>query len=167
MSLLRRYYSAGYVYFVTVVTYDRKPILTDNYDLFNRAMEIADKQIPFKNIAGVILPEHFHTIIDPGDGDLSEIIKRIKLSFGGQYRDRYGLKSGRLWQLRFWDHVIRNTRDMNRHIDYIHYNPVRHGLVRRPIDYEYSSFGAYMKQGYYSSDWGVNRKIEVSGEFGE
>jgi putative transposase len=85
----------------------------------------------------------------------------------GGYQFRNGLRGGRLWQLRFWDHIIRNEKDMNHHIDYIHYNPVKHGLVKRPIDYEYSSFCEFVAEGYYSSDWGVVGKVETGGEFGE
>lgn len=106
-------------------------------------------------------------LIEPDQSDLSEIIKRIKLSFAGKYRLRNNTRSGRVWQLRFWDHIIRNESDMNRHIDYVHYNPVKHGLVSRPIDYEHSSFRRFVADGFYTPDWDVMGKIELSGEFGE
>ena len=167
MSLLRRYYSPGNSYFVTGVTYDRKPILVKNYDLFKQSIAITKEQLPFEMPAWVILPEHFHMLVEPGQSDLSEIIKRIKLSFAGKYRIRNRARGGRVWQLRFWDHIIRNESDMNRHIDYIHYNPVKHGLVRRPIDYEHSSFRRFIADGFYTSNWGEMEEVELSGEFGE
>ena len=63
--------------------------------------------------------------------------------------------------------MIRNQLDFNRHLDYIHYNPVKHGLVKRPRDHEYSSFKHYVKNGYYSNDWGSGEVMKFEGEFGE
>jgi len=67
------------------------------------------------------------------------------------------LEKGELgvWQRRFWEHQIGNEVDFVRHVEYIHYNPVKHGLVRSPCDWPYSSFHRYVKQGIYDSDWGV------------
>jgi len=167
MSRLRRHFRPGNTYFVTSVTFDRKSILLDNVDLLYDAFEFARAELPHQTLAYVILPDHFHSIIDPGDSSLSDIMKIIKLRFSGKYRYHHRLKSGRLWQLRFWDHIIRNEDDLNRHIDYIHYNPVKHCLSKSPIDYRYSSFRDYINSGYYSSDWGATNEIRFEGEYGE
>jgi len=69
------------------------------------------------------------------------------------------------WQNRFWDHIIRNQDDINKHIDYIHYNPVKHGLTARPFSWEHSSIHEY--KDYYGADWGVEEKPEFGDEYGE
>jgi len=117
--------------------------------------------------AWVILPDHFHLIIDPLAHSLSSIMQRIKLSFSAAYNKQFGLKSGRVWQHRFWDHIIRDQEDFNRHIYYIHYNPVKHGLVLRPVDYSHSSFREFRSQGYYGDDWGAREPFDFEGEYGE
>jgi putative transposase len=75
------------------------------------------------------------------------------------------ITSGQIWQNRFWDHVIRNQDDMNRHIDYIHFNPVKHGLVSKPFDFRYTSIHQYRDD--YSDDWGIKEEIDTTGEYGE
>ena len=106
-------------------------------------------------------------MIDSGTGDLSYLMKRVKMKFAGLYRSRWKLKSGRIWQFRFWDHMIRDEEDFRNHIDYIHYNPVKHGLADRPGDWEYSSFMEYHKKGYYGEDWGIKEPGSFGGSFGE
>ena len=66
-----------------------------------------------------------------------------------------------IWQRRFWEHRLRSERDFNHHIDYIHYNPVKHGLVVRPVDWEYSSIHQYIQRGIFTSDWGVGCLIDI------
>ncbi len=167
MSILRRYYADGQSYFVTNVTFQRMPLLKENYDLLWEAIATVRERLPFDLVAHVFLPDHFHAIIDPMRNDLSDIMHRIKLSFFAQYRKRHYRHSGRLWQSRFWDHVVRNQDDMNKHLDYIHYNPVKHGLVDSPLDYPHSSLARFGEGGYYSADWGCQRKLSFGGEFGD
>ena len=123
--------------------------------------------MPFDYLAWVVLPDHFHIIMDPKDEDLSDLLQRIKLGFVARYRRATGMYRGRVWQSRFWDHVIRNEDDMNRHIDYIHYNPVKHGLVREPGAWRFSSFEDFVKDGSYDSGWGVSEQIAFDGSHGE
>jgi len=130
-------------------------------------METVKLKKPFELSSWVILPEHCHLLIDPGVNDLSNIKQRFKMSFGESFRRRNGLKRGRVWQNRFWDHIIRNQIDMNKHIDYIHYNPVKHGITNDPFLYEYSSLGRYYEEGYYQRDWGVKEELQFEGDFGE
>ena len=78
-----------------------------------------------------------------------------------------GTRTGRVWQHRYWDHMIWDQFDMNRHVDYIHINPVRHGLVKNPFEWEHSSIVDWQKKGYYQKDWGVQVGMEFAGDFGE
>jgi len=77
------------------------------------------------------------------------------------------LASGRVWQNRFWDHIIRNQEDLNRHIDYIHFNPVKHGFVKSPFDWSHSSIHKYHAEGFYTRGWGLIDTLKFKGEFGE
>jgi putative transposase len=112
------------------------------------------------------MPDHFHVIINNREGELSNIMQRIKMSFAALYRQQAGIIRGRIWQNRFWDHIIRNQEDLNRHIDYIHYNPVKHRLTNSPFDWQYSSIHEYAKEKVYQPDWG---RVETLGneDFGE
>jgi putative transposase len=98
-------------------------------------------------------------------GNISDIMKRIKLSFAADYRKRHEIFNGRTWQNGFWDHMIRNDEDFKRHLDYIHYNPVKHGLVRNAHDWPHSSIHKFKDE--YPEDWGINEAIDIKGNFGE
>ncbi len=165
MSNIRRYYKEGQVYFITCVTHKRKRILTPNIDLFWDGVESTKNRLAFKILAWVINPDHFHMIIDPKNSDLSDIVKRMKLSFSKKIRFRYKGVTGRIWQNRFWDHVIRDQKDLDKHLDYIHYNPVKHNLAESPYEYEYSSIHKYSD--FYGDDWGAKEPININGQFGE
>ena len=167
MSKLIRHYSPGQIYFITSVTHDRQRILLENIDIFWAAVEKVKKDISFELSAWVIMPDHFHIIIDPLNSDLSSIIKRIKLSFAYQFRNSKGMYRGKVWQSRFWDHIIRDEKDLNKHLDYIHYNPVKHGLESNPFDWEHSSIHGFLKKGQYESDWGILKPPVLEGDFGE
>ena len=167
MSNLRRYYTLGNIYFITNVTSDRAPILVEHIDLYHIARRRAIKRFDHQVVAWVVLPDHEHVIIDPKRNDLSQILKVFKQDFGFLYRQKMAVRSGLVWQLRFWDHIIRDQEDMNRHIDYIHYNPVRHGIVQAACEYPHSSFHEYVRDGCCSASWGAKDEIEFEGEFGE
>ena len=142
MSRLRRFYTEGNVYFITCVTHERMPILVANSDLIVGPIFEMQKRLVFSVEAWVILPEHFHAIVTPTRSNLSTVVQSLKQSFSMNYRKRCCV-TGKVWQLRFWDHVIRNDLDMMRHIDYIHYNPVKHGLVEDASEYPLSSVGSH------------------------
>ena len=167
MSNLRRYNSNGKDFFITCVTLNRIPILVDNVYEFWKAVDYTKAKIQFEINAWAILPDHFHFIIDPMQSDISRIIKGIKQKFCGLYCSKLGLTSGRVWQHRFWDHIIRNEDDLKKHLDYIHYNPVKHGLTRSPFEYEHSSIHDYFARGYYQPDWGVMNIVSNKDGFGE
>jgi putative transposase len=149
------------------VTKNREPLLDGNYGIFHESLTKLQTDLDFEVVAWVLLPEHVHMVIDPKDVGLSRLMKRLKLSFSYQYRQKIGLYRGHVWQSRFWDHIIRDQEDMNRHIDYIHYNPVKHGHVADPLDWEHSSLRDYFERRFYSRDWGVNEELKFEGSFGE
>ncbi len=104
----------------------------------------------------VIMDDHFHWITTPREQNFSAIMQSIKLRFVSRYKKTIGqTKNAILWQQRFWDHVIRNTEDMHRHMDYIHYNPVKHGCASKPLDYKWSSFNTHAEIGNYKTEWGA------------
>jgi len=167
MSKLLRYFSPGQYCFVTSVTHDREPILLTYPELtatfLSKLQEIEDCEV----LAWVFLPDHLHMLLSTEGISPSDLMKRAKLAFAYQYRQRKRLYEATIWQRRFWDHVIRDERDLNTHLDYIHYNPVKHGLVSSPYDWQYSSFGKFLNQGAYDQGWGVKEAPKFEGTFGE
>ena len=171
---------AGGTYFFTIVTYRRQEILTlpeSRVALRNSISEVRS-QYPFDIDAWVLLPEHLHCIwtLPRGDKDFSKRWGLIKAGFSKKtrhlfHRDEWMKKSkqrhreGTIWQRRFWEHQIRDERDYQTHMDYLHFNPVKHGLVQKVNDWRYSSFHRYVRAGVYDMDWGGGH--ESIGEFGE
>ncbi len=155
------------MYFLTHVTYHRMPLLVENYDLLKDALDSTLGLWETQISAWVVLPDHIHMIVNPGSADLSHMMKRLKLSFSARYRKRRNAQGGRVWQNRFWDHVIRDEDDLRQHVDYIHYNPVKHGLVANPFEWKLSSIGTFLEQGYYAEDWGLSNSLTFNGDYGE
>ena len=167
MSNYRRYYVKGGTYFFTVVSYMRNPIFGKEsaIDLLRYCFEATMDTHPFKIDAIVILPDHLHTIwtLPDNDSDFSTRWKRIKATFSKEYQGNNARnlpeslvrkREKGIWQRRFWEHLIRNQEDFNKHCDYIHYNPVKHGLAKSPSEWKHSSFRKFVEQGIYDSDWG-------------
>ena len=159
MRYVRRVYIPGACYFFTVVTHQRKSLLCTEYAItrLRRAFQLAMKKYPFQMPAIVILPDHLHCLwhLPENDDNFSKRWLAIKHYFStGMHSEINSRREKKIWQPRFWEHVIRDERDWSRHLDYIHYNPVKHGYVKRPLDWPHSSFGRYVREGYYSSDWG-------------
>jgi len=157
MKTLRRIDLRERLYFLTVVADGRRDLLLKDMDIFWQSW---DKQ---EMDAWIILPEHFHIMLANGDQSISEIIHRFKRKYSTRYAFKFG--TGRVWQNRFWDHIIRDKDDYHRHLDYIHYNPVKHGLVKRAHDYPHSSIRKFTD--WYPEDWGVLNDEELNGDFGE
>ena len=169
MPNYRRIKIKGGTYFLTVVTYNRQIIFATakNRELFIKSLNHVKKYHPFHLEAYCILPDHIHLLIRllEDDDNISLRISEIKKRFSKLYSKNFGqspaknaglVRPGRsgLWQQRFWEHTIRNEEDLHRHIDYIHYNPVKHGLVHKVKDWPSSSFFDYVKAGNYQIDWG-------------
>jgi len=156
MKTLRRIDLRERLYFLAVVTDGRREILLRDLAVFWQSWG------DLKLDAWVVLPEHFHAILANGEKSISEILHRFKRKYSTRYSYKYG--SGRVWQNRFWDHIIRNERDYWSHLTYIHLNPVKHGLAINPFDYPHSSIEKF--RDYYSD----LEKVEfdnASGDFGE
>jgi putative transposase len=163
MVRYRRNFVPGGSFFFTVTLEDRRSsALVDHVEEFRAAVRVTASERPFTIDAVVILPDHLHAIftLPPDDFDFSGRWRRIKSHFTRQVvargvaveRNRKG--EHRLWQRRFWEHTIRNEKDFARHFDYIHFNPVKHGLVSRVCDWPHSSFHRYVNSGLLPQDWG-------------
>jgi putative transposase len=167
MSKLRRYNRLGNTYFITSVTLNRREILSGNESLLMEAISVALQKHTFELCSWVILPEHLHLIVHSDTSDLSLFVKSFKQGFGLKYRHSCKASSGRVWQLRFWDHIIRDQTDFNRHLDYIHFNPVKHQRAASPTEHSHSSFAQYVEMGLYRPDWGTAGIPNIAGDFGE
>lgn len=165
MADYQRLFVPGGTYFFTVVTADRKPWLTmdTGRSALGQALREVRRDQPFETIALVLLPDHLHAIwtLPEADADFSRRWRRIKQRASIRMRTASG-RTGPFWQSRFWEHWIRDDEDLRRHIDYIHYNPVKHGLVTSPADWEASTFHRFVARGIYPADWGGhNDMIDV------
>ncbi len=158
MTNIRRYDPGNRPVFITAVTYLRKPFLREDghKELLLAVMREVKASVGFKMHAYVILNDHFHWIITPGKGSFSKTMQSVKLRFVHRYKKAVKASSSTtIWQRRFWDHVIRDTDDLHRHMDYIHYNAVKHGYVVMPKDYAWSSFRTHVARSHYVLDWGA------------
>lgn len=169
MPNYRRYRVPGGTYFFTVVTQGRARILTtaEARKSFRAAIEECRRQWPFRIDGIVLLPDHLHAIwsLPRGDDDYKTRWAFIKKEFtkrwlaaGGSEQvispARRARRRRGVWQPRYWEHVIEDEDDFESHLDYIHYNPVKHGLVESPRDWPYSSFHRWVRRGAYDPDWG-------------
>jgi putative transposase len=169
MSHYRRAKTIGGSYFFTVVTYRRQPLLIhpESRQILREVIQRVRQQYPFVVDAWVLLPDHTHCVwtLPSGDSDYSKRWSLIKSGFSKRTgelfkRDDWMNKSkikhreSTVWQRRFWEHSIRNQEDFNRHINYIYWNPVKHGYVTRVADWQYSTFHRDVKAGLYPESWG-------------
>ena len=183
----RRTRSKGGTYFFTVVTYKRIKIFSrsDNVELLRQAFRKIKKHHPFRIDAFVLLPDHLHCIwtLPQGDADFSTRWRLIKSYFSRQIgfvgwvegrnptktttsASRLRKNEKAIWQRRFWEHLVRDHDDLRRHVEYIHYNPVKHGLTKAPADWMYSSFHRYVDKGIYDIKWGAGNKVVFDGAVG-
>ena len=175
MVLYRRNRVAGGTYFFTVTLHNRKSsLLVDRIDDLRESVREARRERPFRIDAWVVLPEHLHAIwtLPVGDDDYSIRWGRLKGLFTHRLV-KAGIKLCKkpkggyaLWQDRFWEHTIRDDTDYAQHVDYIHYNPVKHGWVRRVRDWPYSTFHRYVEEGIYSIDW-ADGGVKSHHDYGE
>ena len=168
MSNYRRSYLPGGVYFFTVVTLNRVPIFTDEnrVEVLRQAFHKVMAARPFQIDAMVILPEHLHCIwrMPEGDADYSSRWREIKKAVSHRISIATNERNERMvWQRRFWEHVIRDEEDWRKHVDYIHYNPVKHGLANRPGEWAWSSFGNAVSKGWYEESWGASEPTIIAG----
>lgn len=168
MPEYHRAYVPGGTFFLTLVTFERQRLLAepDNAARLRRALAAVKRERPFQAIAAAVMPDHIHFVwtLPDGDGDFSSRVGRLKVLFtrslGESHAQRAGTSRSRLrhrerniWQRRFWEHAIRDERDLERHVDYLHYNPVKHGLVSCPHLWPHSSFTRWVRRGAYAPNW--------------
>ncbi len=173
MVLYRRNLVAGGTFFFTVNLHDRRfTLLADHAGPLREIVRGVRKELPFTVDAMVILPDHWHAVwtLPPGDAAYARRIRLIKARFTRYLvqtgerieRDRRG--EYRLWQKRFWEHTIRDDADFEAHLNYVHFNPVKHGHVDRVSEWPYSTFHRYVRRGLLPEGWAMP---QPDGTFGE
>lgn len=154
------------IYFLTIVTKERFPWIEGlhAYNFLLSEMKRLARLLRFRFKAWVILPDHLHWLIIPVNNDYSDIVSAFKRGVGAELKRAGVLKKGvRLWQDRFWESTVRDDAHYERCIDYIHYNPVRHGIVTSPSEWRHSSFHSHVKRGLYPVDWSSCEVIRIRG----
>lgn len=181
MATFRRSITPGATYFFTVVTQQRRAVLTAEpfYAALKNAIRLVKADHPFQIDAFVLLPDHLHCIwtLPAGDADYAMRWNKIKRLVSQATIDaRAGSVNAShckrrelgLWQRRFWEHQIRDDTDYEHHANYLHWNPVKHGHVARVADWPYSSFRRFVARGLYPEDWGGTMEvIDSKRDFGE
>jgi putative transposase len=181
MSRYRRSLVKGASFFFTVNAYRRRPVLThaDVRAALRAAIADVRHALPFRIDAWVLLPDHLHAIWTLPEDDalygkrwglikaqVSRLCAHVVNGDVNRSASRVRRRESDLWQRRFWEHQIRDEVDFERHVNYIHYNPVKHGLVTRAVDWPYSTFHRYVRRGIFPTDWAVDPG-EVIGDAGE
>ncbi len=174
ITIMPRYIRAhipGGTYFFTVAILERKRrLLIEHINALRAAFASVQARSPFTIDAAVILPDHLHCIwtLPDGDADFPARWHAIKSKFSRSLPKQEPLSARRvakgergIWQRRFWEHFIRDDEDFARHMDYIHYNPVKHGHARSVTDWPYSTFHRHVQHGVYAQDWGVGDDVRA------
>ena len=164
----RRTYVSGGSYFLTLLTYNRTPLFQapENISRLREAIKMVKSEMPFDILGAVTLPDHLHFIwtLPPDDVAYPIRVGRLKALFTRMLptnqrpattlpKSRRKRRESSVWQRRFWEHALRDQEDFQRHLDYIHYNPVKHGYAQCPHVWPSSSFHRWVKNGGYSPDW--------------
>ncbi len=159
----RRSNVTGATWFFTVNLADRQQdLLTRNVDLLRKVISKVKARHPFEIVAMVVMPEHLHTIwtLPPNDADYATRWALIKAGFSRALPESEPIRDSRrhkrergIWQRRYWEHQIRDDADLQVHVDYIHHNPVKHGYVRLPSEWPYSSIHRFIERGWLSAEW--------------
>ena len=176
MPEYRRAFAPGGTFFLTIVSYERRPLFVDpeNVSKLFAAIHMVQVERPYQMSTYVVLPDHIHMIwkLPSGDADFSARVGRMKVLFTKSVRQELGSgcppyvdgrspsqvnhRESGLWQRRFWEHTIRDEADFQRHVDYIHYNPVNHKLVACPHAWAHSSSQQWVHDGQQWVHDGVN-----------
>jgi putative transposase len=167
MPEYRRWLCEGGTFFLTIVTGKRRPIFADPAAVhqLRQSLRVVRAEFPFEILAAVVMPDHVHllTELPPKDSNYSKRIGRMKVLFSQQYlpsaptlkvapsKKRH--RETGVWHRRFWEHTIRSEGDFLRHVDYIHFNPIKHGLAPCAHAWPYSSFQRWVKLGHYAPNW--------------
>jgi putative transposase len=169
MANYRRARTPGGTFFFTVVTYRRRLLFNtqESRDILREVIQDVRQRHPFTIDSWVLLPEHIHCIwtLPEENFDFSMRWSLIKSGFSKRAKTLYHIdewmndskqkhRETTIWQRRFWEHQIRDEDEYQVYMDYIHFNPVKHGLVKRVIDWPYSTFHRYVRLGIYPDNWG-------------
>ena len=175
MPAYRRNRVAGATYFFTVNLLDRsRPLLVEHIEVLRDSVRRVRDLMPFHIDAWVVLPEHMHALwtLPEGDSAFPRRWQAIKMAFSRRIAKREAVSASRrskkergIWQRRYWEHTIRDDRDYAAHMDYIHINPVKHGLVLDVAAWPFSSFHRCVAMGFYPRPW-AGRADEM-GDWGE
>ena len=162
MSRYRRAKIEGGAFFFTLAPANRSSdLLIREINRLRHAYKVVQERLPFETIAIWVLPDHLHVLwlLPNGDADFSSRWSLIKSNFSralpaakSRSASKITKREKGIWQRRYWEHAIRDNADLERHVDYIHYNPVKHGLVSRVVDWPHSSFHRYVERGLLASD---------------
>ncbi len=166
----RRAFSPGGCYFFTLVTKNRRNLFVNHVmiDVLRDAFRMVKLKRPFEIDAIVVLPDHIHCVwtLPKGDADFAtrwRLIKTWVTKHCNADMRQTSDPEGGIWQHRYWEHLLRDATDYQYHVDYIHYNAVKHGLVSSPMDWPYSSFRRYVKAGLLPEDWGAEEVVFGNG----
>jgi putative transposase len=167
----RRAYVPGATVFLTIVTYRRRPsfAVPENVSRLRRAIRAVQEKQPFDFPAAVILPDHMHVLwsLSREDTAYPKRVGLMKVAFTQELRGRGALpievsasrrkhRESDVWQRRYWEHTIEDEEDFERHLSYIHYNPVKHGLTTCPHLWPNSSFPRWVRDGLYDESGGCS-----------
>ncbi|HMM88537.1 REP-associated tyrosine transposase [Bradyrhizobium sp.] len=176
MTSYRRNFITGGSFFFTVNLAERRlQLLTEHIEELRNAFRKVRHRHPFTIDAMIVLPDHLHAVwtLPEGDADFATRWQLIKSTFSHSLPSGERISESRaargergIWQRRYWEHTIRDEDDFARHVDYIHINPVKHGLVTRVRDWPFSSFHRMVKLGIYPEDWAGDAAVH-NGKFGE
>jgi putative transposase len=172
MPNYRRNCVPGGTFFFTVNLLERgnNDLLVRHIDLLREAVRDVCAKRPFEIVAWVVMPDHMHAVwtLPPNDIDYAArwlAIKAIfsrRLSKGEFISDSRASRGERgIWQRRFWEHTIRDERDLENHVNYIHFNPVKHSHVSRAADWAHSSFHRYVRDGLLAVDWASDSTLNI------
>lgn len=169
MSNYVRVFAKNSYVFITIVSYNREPLLIKNINIFKDALINSKKFYKYEIFGLVVLPDHIHMIIRPAEiNEYPKIISRIKHYFSRNVNcsnknlseSKIKKREKGVWQRRYWEHTIRDESDLYNCLDYIHYNPVKHGCTNAVKDWEYSSFKKFIERGNYEINWGNLNDIQ-------
>lgn len=169
----------GAFYFFTLVTFNRRKLFLEppNCELFMQSLDYVKENHPFDLFAYCICPDHIHMIwkLPENDIDFSTRLRLAKSFFSRHLEDelKYSKNPSRsrkgelaVWQRRFWEHIIRDEKDLTNHLEYIHFNPVKHGLTNSPRGWVYSSFHRFVEKGMYDESWGEGSDMDYLDKVG-
>ena len=168
-NYVRAYVPGGTYFFTVKLLAHHRQLLTEHIDALRESFRHVKRQRPFRINAVVILPDHLHCLwtLPDDDADYSTRWRLIKSRFSRAIEHGERLSAHRhqkrergIWQRRFWEHVIRDQRDFDAHLDYIHYNPVKHGWSSSVAEWPYSSFHEYVKDGWYPVNWAAPADVQ-------